>query len=335
MGCHPPDGIVGSISPTLAFAAATATTRAPVVVVDVGGRDAPTYMERRGGADDVKDRANRAMASLRSSLTHTTALSHGGWRGSPLGATSRGDNNDLFDEVGDLGGAREEGNDDGEFDWRFYLADDNMGVDDGTGHGRFLFESDRTRASKAEAPRNVDDGGNDIHDLSPDVNVVGLTGDDDDENATATPGRYDCRTMGGCGSDRCSGQSICKERGRVKRKEEEASSKEHDERRNNGAPPQRHEIEINGVKHACPHFEFDPNNQNVEKKCALMVDGKKMFVDFHDLTKKDRGRDGSRPRLILGLSLPGIPSILYPTRSHHSRCWGYESFEGSSRQWKY
>jgi hypothetical protein len=95
------------------------------------------------------------------------------------------------------------------------------------------------------------------------------------------------------------------------------------------------EIEINGIKHPCPHFEFDPNNQNVEKKCALMVDGKKMFVDFHDLTKKERGRDGSRPRLILGLSLPGIPSILYPTRSHHSRCWGYESFEGSSRQWKY
>jgi hypothetical protein len=25
------------------------------------------------------------------------------------------------------------------------------------------------------------------------------------------------------------------------------------------------EIEINGVKHPCPHFEFDPNNQNVEK----------------------------------------------------------------------
>jgi hypothetical protein len=85
----------------------------------------------------------------------------------------------------------------------------------------------------------------------------------------------------------------CKERGRVKRKEEEASSKEHDERRNNGAPPRRqrprrlpclrdhtnpprsntltmtiepvNEIEINGVKHPCPHFEFDPNNQNVEK----------------------------------------------------------------------
>ena len=111
-------------------------------------------------------------------------------------------------------------------------------------------------------------------------------------------------------------------KGRDKQKEEEASSKEQDERRNSGAPQRRqrpllspclHEIEINGVKHPCPHFEFDPNNQNVEKKCALMVDGKKMFVDFHDLTKKERGRDGSRPRLILGLSPPGIPSILYPT----------------------
>jgi hypothetical protein len=164
--------------------------------------------------------------------------------------------------------------------------------------------TERTKLLTASAGTggNVDDAGNDIHDLSPDVNVVGLTGDDcDDENAT--PGRYDCGTMGGCGSDRCSGQSICKERGRVKHKEEEASSKEHDERRNNGAPPQRHEIEISGVKHPCPHFEFDPNNQNVEKKCALMVDGKKMFVDFHDLTKKERGRDGSRPRPILNSSV--------------------------------
>ena len=117
-----------------------------------------------GGADDVED---RAMASLRSSSTRTTASSHGGWRGGPSGATPRGDDNDPFDEVGDLGGARsradrpeEEGDDDGEFDRRFYLADDDTGVDDdggggdaGTGHGRFLFESDRTRAREAEALR--------------------------------------------------------------------------------------------------------------------------------------------------------------------------------------
>jgi hypothetical protein len=129
-----------------------------------------------------------------------------------LGATSRGDNNNLFDEVGDLGGAREEGNDDGEFDWRFYLADDNMGVDDGTGHGRFLFESDRTRASKAEAPRNVDDGGNDIHDLSPDVNVVGLTGDDDDENATA--GRWTLGTTRSLfGTKHLQGEGACQAEG--------------------------------------------------------------------------------------------------------------------------
>jgi len=104
----------------------------------------------------------------------------------------------------------------------------------------------------------------------PDVKVVGLIGNDcDDENDSASaPGGCDRGTMGGCGSDRCSGQSIklsvaelgrifengdeesiaddegggrmgCKERGRVKRKEEEVSSKEHDERRNNGAPPRR------------------------------------------------------------------------------------------------
>ena len=114
------------------------------------------------------------------------------------------------------------------------------------------------------------------------MKVVGLTGDDcDDENdVAARPGGCDRGTMGGCGSDRCSGQSISKERGRVNRKEEEASSKEHDERRNNGAPPRRqrqrrlpclrdhtnpprsntltmtiepvNEIEINGVKHPCP-----------------------------------------------------------------------------------
>jgi hypothetical protein len=156
--------------------------------------------------------------------------------------------------------------------------------------------TERTKLLTASAGRggDVDDGVNDIHDPSPDVNVVSLTGDDcDDENAAATPGGCDRGTMGGCGSDRCSGQSICKERGRAKRKEEEASSKEHDERINNGAPPRRqrprrlpclrdrtnpprsntitmtiepvHEIEINGVKHPCPHFEFDPNNQNVEK----------------------------------------------------------------------
>ena len=96
------------------------------------------------------------------------------------------------------------------------------------------------------------------------MKVVGLTGDDcDDENdVAARPGGCDRGTMGGCGSDRCSGQSIelsvaelgrivengdeesidddegggrmgCKERGR------EVSSKEHDERRNNGAPPRR------------------------------------------------------------------------------------------------
>ena len=131
--------------------------------------------------------------------------------------------------------------------------------------------------------------------------------------------------------DEGGGGKGCKERGRVKRKEEEASSKEHDERRNNGAPPRRqrprrspclrdhtdpprsntitmtiepvHEIEINGIKHPCPHFEYDPNNQNVEKKCALMVDGKEMFVDFHDLTTKERGRDGSRPHPILNSSV--------------------------------
>jgi len=121
-----------------------------------------------------------------------------------------------------------------------------------------------------------------------------------------------------------------KERGRVKRKEEEASSKEHDGRRKDGAPPRMqrprrspclrdhtdpprinttmtiepvHEIEINSIKHPCPHFEYDPNNQNVEEKCALRVDGKKMFVDFHDLTKKERGRDGSRPRPIINSSV--------------------------------
>ena len=131
--------------------------------------------------------------------------------------------------------------------------------------------------------------------------------------------------------DEGGGGKGCKKRGRVKRKEEEVSSKEQDERRKNGAPLRRqrprrssclrdhidpprsntitmtiepvHEIEINGIKHPCPHFEYDPNNQNVEKKCALMVDGKKIFVDFHDLTKKERGRDGSRPRPILNSSV--------------------------------
>jgi len=34
-----------------------------------------------------------------------------------------------------------------------------------------------------------------------------------------------------------------------------------------------------------------------------MVDGKEMFVDFHDLTKKERGRDGSRPCPILNSSV--------------------------------
>ena len=137
---------------------------------------------RRGGGD-------HAMASLRSSSTRTTALSRGGWRSGPSGATSRGD---------------------------------------------------RTPSS-ATRP---DDGGM-----------------DDRQRGV---GRWEQQ-------DRCSGQSICKERGRVKRKEEEASSKEHDERRNNGAPPRRHEIEINGIKHPCSHFEFDPNNQNVEKKFALKL----------------------------------------------------------------
>ena len=55
------------------------------------------------------------MASLRSLSTCTTASSHGGWRGGPLESTPRGDNNDRFDEVGDLGGARKEGYDDDEY----------------------------------------------------------------------------------------------------------------------------------------------------------------------------------------------------------------------------
>ena len=38
---------------------------------------------------------------------HELGERYGSWRGGPLGATSRGDNNDPFDEVGDLGGARE------------------------------------------------------------------------------------------------------------------------------------------------------------------------------------------------------------------------------------
>ena len=51
--------------------------------------------------------------------------------------------------------------------------------------------TERTKLLTAFAWRggNVDDGGNDIHDPSPDVNVVGLTGNDcDDENAAAATG---------------------------------------------------------------------------------------------------------------------------------------------------
>ena len=55
------------------------------------------------------------MASLRSLSTCTTASSHGSWHGGPLESTPRGDNNDPFDEVGDLCGARKEGYDDDEY----------------------------------------------------------------------------------------------------------------------------------------------------------------------------------------------------------------------------
>ena len=52
--------------------------------------------------------------------------------------------------------------------------------------------TERTKLLTASAGRggNVDDGGNDIHDPSPDVMVVGLTGDecDDENDAAATPG---------------------------------------------------------------------------------------------------------------------------------------------------
>ena len=58
--------------------------------------------------------------------------------------------------------------------------------------------TERTKLLTASAGRggNVDDGGNDIHNPSPDVNVVGLTSDDcDDKNAAATPGGCDRGTM--------------------------------------------------------------------------------------------------------------------------------------------
>ena len=58
------------------------------------------------------------------------------------------------------------------------------------------------------------------------------------------------------------------------------------------------EIQVNGIKHSNPHFEHDPDKQKMKQSYAPMVDRKEMFVDFHELTKKEISR-GNRPRPIL------------------------------------
>jgi hypothetical protein len=58
-------------------------------------------------------------------------------------------------------------------------------------------------------------------------------------------------------------------------------------------------IQANGIKNSSPRFEHDPDKKKMEQSYAPMVDRKKMFVDFHELTKKERSRDGNRSRLNL------------------------------------
>jgi hypothetical protein len=58
-------------------------------------------------------------------------------------------------------------------------------------------------------------------------------------------------------------------------------------------------IQANGIKHSSPRFEHDPDNKKMEQSYAPTADRKKMFVDFHELTKKERSRDGNRSRLNL------------------------------------
>ncbi|KAL9186185.1 hypothetical protein ACHAXT_005423 [Thalassiosira profunda] len=131
---------------------------------------------QRGGADDAEDR----VASLRSlrqqgTGTFTTASSR---RSDPSGATPRfgqqpPPDDDPFDELhADFAARRPvrpaEADGDDEFDRQFYLADDDeflpnadaqTAANEKNGaHGRFLFESDRTRAREAEMQRKREAG---------------------------------------------------------------------------------------------------------------------------------------------------------------------------------
>jgi pre-mRNA-splicing factor ATP-dependent RNA helicase DHX38/PRP16 len=140
------------------------------------GYSSARQRQRRLGTGD----GTTATTSTRS----TTASLIGDRRG-PSAATPRGAgayDDDPFDEVhGDLGtrhaarsrstrqGAEGDNGeeDDDEFDRRFYLADDDeypQGGEGGGGgggkdHGRFLFESDRTRAREAEVLRRREAAG--------------------------------------------------------------------------------------------------------------------------------------------------------------------------------
>ena len=57
-------------------------------------------------------------------------------------------------------------------------------------------------------------------------------------------------------------------------------------------------IQANGIKNSSPRFEHD-QDKKMKQSYSPMVDRKKMFVDFHELTKKERSRDGNRFRLNL------------------------------------
>ena len=148
---------------------------------------------QRGGQDDVEDR----VASLRSMrqqqsnntgqvTTNTTSSSRGSSyssRNDISNATPRNNSytqrqDDPFDELHqDLSTQRppmkpsDIDNDDDEFDRQFYLADDDEYIpnsDTGTNantsggdttHGRFIFESERTRAREAEMQKRREAGG--------------------------------------------------------------------------------------------------------------------------------------------------------------------------------
>lgn len=145
----------------------------------------------RGGIDEAEDRI-ASMRSSRDSVSASRSRQH--WRGgagaatprrTPMGSSNRNasnlgknpeDDDDPFDERhADLPASIKErhdgkGDDDNdEFDRQFYLADDDEylpNADESAGgdganttHGRFIFESERTRAREAEMQKRREAGG--------------------------------------------------------------------------------------------------------------------------------------------------------------------------------